>query len=133
MPPPELRVPVDVLRREAELAVGASSLRAVALEIGMSAMGLSSFIKGDRTPQERTVRKVTLWHAGRAAARESAGGEAARSALVVLAGLYPRADRPRVLRNLLDQLEREFRESRMQPPAWLATLAGEIERNGARG
>jgi hypothetical protein len=126
MPLPELRVPTDVLRREAGLAVDASSLRAVAGEMGMSAMGLRSFIQGGRTPQDRTLRKVTLWHAGRAAARQAEGEEAARSVLTVLAGLYPQADRPRVLGNFLGQMEREFRASRMAPPPWLATLADEL-------
>ena len=126
MPPPELPVSISVIRREAELAVAASSLRVVAKEIGMSAMGLRAFILGEGQPQPRTHRKVNLWYARRAAARRSEGVEDARSALIVLAGLYPRADRPRVLRNLVEQMRREFHQSGMQPPPWLAGLAAEL-------
>jgi hypothetical protein len=135
MPSPELRAPVDVIRREAELACDASSLRAVAGEIGMSPMGLRAFILGDNKPQDRTVRKLNAWHARRVAARQSEGEDEARSALIVLAGFFPSADRPRVLRNLIGQMEREFRDSGMAPPLWLSTLAEELRTSAddARG
>ena len=127
MPSPEQRVSAELIRHEAELAVAAASLRTVADEIGMSAMGLRAFIRGDGQPQPRTLRKLHAWHARYAAAHRSAGLQDARSALIVLVGFYPRAVRSRVLRNLVDQLAAEFHESGMPPPPWLAALAGELQ------
>jgi hypothetical protein len=127
MPLPELRVSVEAIRREAELAVAATSLRIVADQIGMSAMGLRAFIRGEGQRQQRTLRKLNAWHARYAASRRSVGMNDARSALIVLAGLYPQSDRPRVLRSLVDRLGREFQESGMPPPPWLATLRTEVQ------
>jgi hypothetical protein len=124
----ELRVSLEVIRREAELACEAASLRAVAAEIGMSPMGVRAFILGAGKPQERTERKLNRWYAHRIATRESPGADAARAALILLAGLYPQADRARVQRNFLEQMAREFHASRMQPPSWLAALSDEVGR-----
>lgn len=125
MPVPEPRASLDAMRREAELAVAASSLRVVAAEIRMSAMGLRAFIRNDGTPQARTIRKLTAWYTGRVATRGSEGQAEARAALTVLSGFYPAADRPRVVRDMVELMRRGFRASGMQPPPWLASLAAD--------
>lgn len=130
MPPPDLRASVDAIRDEAALACEHASLRSVAREIGLSAMGLRAFINRAHEPQKGTLHKLNLWYASRAAAREARGEASARTALALLAGLYPPADRPRVTAGLVDLMEREFRASRMPPPPWLATLAEELGRDG---
>ena len=119
-------MPLDVIRREAERARDAGSLRAVAGEVGMSAMWLSGFIEGLHKPQESTIRKLNLWYAQRMATRVPEGEAEARSALVVLGGLYPQKSRARAQRRILDAVEQGFRDSRMDPPAWLATLRAEL-------
>lgn len=54
---------VAALRAALREAVEASSLRAVAAEIGMSFNGLRSFIAGgSRKPQAATVQKVRHWY-----------------------------------------------------------------------
>lgn len=133
MPSPELRVPVDVIRREAELAVAAASLRIVAKQIGISAMCLRAVILGEGQQQKRTLRKLNAWHAQHAAARGSAGASDLRSALIVIGGLFPQADKPRVEARVLAAIEGEFRESGMTPPAWLATLRAELRRQADGG
>jgi len=137
MPSPELRVPVDVIRREVELACAATSFRVVAEAAGMSAMGVRSFVLGEGTPQKRTLRKLNAWYVHRAASRRAEGGEQACSALIVLAGFYPQADRGRVMHCLLDDMEREFRRSGIDPPLWLDGLRNELRgthgRSGGRG
>lgn len=130
MPSPEFRVPVEVIRREAELACSAASLRAVAGEIGVSPMGLRAFIRGEGRQRPRTLHKLGAWYAGRVAARGPEGENDARVLLVALAGLYPPADRRRVMGNFLDQMAREFQRSGMKPPPWLGKFADEV-RNGA--
>lgn len=126
MPSPELRVPIEVIRREAELARDAASLRSVAAEAGMTAMGLRGFIRGAGKPQERTVRKLNAWYARRMATRVPRGEDEARAALIVLGGFYPQADRARVVDHLLDAMGEGFRYGKTDPPPWLATLRGEL-------
>ncbi|HEV3049717.1 MAG TPA: hypothetical protein VGX50_05375 [Longimicrobium sp.] len=129
MPAPELRVPLEAVRREAEQARDASSLRSVAREVGMTPMGLRGFLMGQGIPQARTVRKLNLWYARRMARRLPEGEDEARAALTILAGYFPQSDRSRVVNNFLDSMEREFRESGMEPPAWLATLRAELQQD----
>ena len=119
-------MPIEVIRREAELARDAASLRSVAAEAGMTAMGLRAFIHGAGKPQERTVRKLNAWYARRMATRVPRGEDEARSALIVLGGFYPQADRPRVLAHVLDAMEEGFRHGATVAPAWLATLRAEL-------
>jgi hypothetical protein len=126
MPSPELRVPVEVIRREAQLACDAASLRSVAGEVGMSPMGLRSFIRGEGQQQERSLRKLNFWYARRLAFRLPEGEQEARSSLIVLAAFYPLADRSRVQARVLDVMEEEFRESGMTPPPWLAALRADL-------
>jgi hypothetical protein len=126
MPSPELRVPVEVIRREAQLACDAASLRSVAGEVGMSPMGLRSFIRGEGQQQERSLRKLNRWYARRIESRRPEGEHEARSLLVVLAEFYPPADRSRVLVRMLDLMEDEFREIGMTPPPWLAALRADL-------
>lgn len=128
MPAPELRVSVDAIRREAQLACEASSLRAVAIETGMSPMGLRAFIRAETAPQPRTIRRLSAWYTRRMASHPSRGEDEARAALVLIAALYPPADRPRVEARLLKVMDEEFRESRMEPPAWLQPLRAEVQR-----
>jgi hypothetical protein len=124
----ELRVPIEVIRHAVELAVASTSLRIVADEIGMTAMTVRAFIRGDGQPQPRTQRKLNAWYARQAAARDSEGMNDVRSALIVLAGFYPQARQSRLEERVLGVMEDEFRESGMKPPPWLAPLRAEVGR-----
>src|SRR5688572_26493165 len=114
MPAPELRVPLEAIRREAGLARDAASLRSVAREVDITPMGLRAFLMNVGTPQARTVRKLNSWYVRRMATRPPEGEDEARAALTILAGFYPQAERFRVLNGFLDSMEREFRDSGMQ-------------------
>lgn len=129
MPASELRVPLDAIREEAELARDAASLRAVAREVGITPMGLRFFLLRQGEQQARTVRKLNEWYVRRMATRPPEGEDEARAALTILAGYYPRAQRVRVLTRFLNSLEEEFRTSGMKPPAWIETLRAEIRRD----
>lgn len=130
MPLPELRVPIDAIRREAELARDAASLRQVAREIGITPMGLRYFLLGQGKQQARTTRKLNEWYVRRMATRPPEGEDEARAALTILAGFYPQTERFRVLNGFLDSMEREFRDSGVEPPAWLAKLRAELREGG---
>jgi hypothetical protein len=129
MPRSELAVPVDSIRREAERARDAASLRAVAREIGITPMGLRYFLLSQGKQQARTVRKLNEWYVRRMATRPPEGEDEARAALTVLAGYYPQALRFRALTRFLDSMEREFRDSGMEPPPWLERLRTEIQQD----
>lgn len=130
MPLPELRAPLEAIRREAELARDATSLRAVAREVGITPMGLRFFLLDQGRQQARTVRKLNEWYVRRMATRPPEGEDEARAALTILAGYYPQAQRFRVLSRFIDSMEDEFRASGMTPPPWIATLRAEVARDG---
>lgn len=127
MPRPELGVPIEAIRRAAELARDAASLRQVAREIGITPMGLSYFLDHEGKQQARTLRKLNEWYVRRMATRPPEGEDEARAALTILAGFYPKKERFRVLSGFLDSMEREFRDSGMEPPAWLEKLRAELQ------
>jgi hypothetical protein len=51
--------------------------------------------------------------------------ELAKIGVHVLIGYLPPEHRERARRNYVDQLEREFRESGMEPPEWIERLRNE--------
>ncbi|HEX2081609.1 MAG TPA: hypothetical protein VHG08_28155 [Longimicrobium sp.] len=63
------------------------------------------------------------------ATRPPQGEEEARAALTVLAGFFPESERARFLSRFLDAMEQEFRDSGVEPPAWLQTLRDEMRRD----
>lgn len=127
MPAPELRVPLDAIRREAELARDAASLRAVAREVGITPMGLRSFLLNEGKPQARTVRKLNQWYARRMATRLPEGEDEARAALTILAGYFPERERQAAVLEHLEAMERRFRANAMVVPAWVETLRREVQ------
>lgn len=129
MPRSDLRIPVDAIRREAELARDAASLRQIAREVGITPMGLRYFLLQQGKQQARTFRKLNEWYVRRMATRPPEGEDQARAALTILAGFYPQAERFRVLNGFLDSMEREFRDSGMEPPAWIAKLRAELQQD----
>jgi hypothetical protein len=127
MPSPELRVPLEAIRREAGLARDASSLRAVAREMDITPMGLRAFLLNAGKPQARTVRKLNQWYARRMATRLPEGEDEARAALIILAGYFPERERRAAVLEHLEAMERRFRANGMQVPAWVATLRDEVQ------
>jgi transcriptional regulator with XRE-family HTH domain len=127
MPAPELNAPVEAIRREAERARDESSLRAVAREAGVSAMGLSNFLRRAGKPQARTIRKLTQWYARRMATRLPEGEDEARAALIILAGFFPESERQAAVLEHLELAERRFLANGMEVPAWVETLRREVQ------
>lgn len=64
MPGP--RPSTELLREAVQRAVGESSLRAVADEIGMSFSALGSFLRAETSPNRRTLGLLIEWYYGRA-------------------------------------------------------------------
>lgn len=118
-------MPVESLRRAVALAVKANSLRAVARQVGMSAMGLRHFIDG-RNPYSATLRKLTAWHVKHAALLESFSPATARSALDVLLEAMPESERDSAALGLLHRLDAIHREKGVPPPGWLAAVMDDL-------
>jgi hypothetical protein len=118
---PERSAPVEAIREAARLAVEAVSLRAVAREVGLSAMGLSHFI-GGRSPYPATLRKLNAWYVGWAARRPGVTADTARASLAVLVNDLPEALRDQTAAKLLGTLSAAYRESGVPPPAWVGDL-----------
>jgi hypothetical protein len=127
MLPPELRVPVEAIRREAAMARDAASLRSVAREVGLSPMGLHNFIRGRGQLQARTVRKLNSWYAARMARHLPEGEDEARAALTILAGYFSERARPIRALQLLEVMEQGFRDEGAQVPAWVDSIRREVQ------
>lgn len=126
MPASDLSVPIEAIRREAERARDASSLRAVARDADVSPMGLRNFLQNAGKPQARTLRKLNKWYARRMATGRPEGEDEARAALVILAGFFPESERHRVLGDWLGRLEADFIQSDVPVPTWLEKLRTEL-------
>jgi transcriptional regulator with XRE-family HTH domain len=124
MPPQAARVPVEAIRREAKLAEEATSLRAVARDIGVSAAGLRQFLNG-RSPYPTTLVKLNAWYLRRLASAPEFTAAAAQAGLRVLLEAIPADEREAAAAELLEYLEGLYRGRRLRPPAWLAELRGE--------
>lgn len=127
MPAPDPRVPLEAIRREAELARDATSLRAVAREVDITPMGLRGFLLNEGTPQARTVRKLNSWYVRRMATRPPEGEDEARAALTILAGYFPERERRAAILEHLDSMERRFRANGMKVPSWVEQLRAEAQ------
>jgi hypothetical protein len=111
-------------------AVDASSLRAAALEIGVSFSGLRSFLLGG-TPYVRTQRLLTAWYVrtcvGDADGVEPRGEEVdtATTAAAALDGLVahlPAAQRRIVTNAVLQAISTATADAAVPQPQWLTTL-----------
>lgn len=131
MPAPDLRVPLDAIRREAELARDASSLRAVAREVDITPMGLRAFLMNQGSPQARTVRKLNSWYVRRMARHLPAGEDEARAALAIFAGYFPESERQAAALEYLEVTERRFRAIGMKVPPWVENLQRAVQTDPA--
>lgn len=126
MPAPDLRLSVSELRRAAQAAVHAESLRSVAAAIGMSPPGLQHFLGGGR-PLPPTLRKLAAWYVRRAHSRHHVPEPALYAALALLLDDLPAAGREEVGREMMEVLRRQYAKFRVEAPSWTYTLGGEVE------
>ena len=116
------RIPVPTLRNAVERAVKASSLRRVALGVGMSPMGLSAFLGGTE-PLPSTVEKLTGWYLRTLRERgEETTGATARAALGVLVDFLPPKERADLGREFRRALVKRAQGARVPLPDWVEEL-----------
>jgi len=114
------RVPLDRLRAAAQRAVGETSLRKVAKDVGLSPMGLSLFLTGEtEQPYPPTMRKLEEWFARDAARSRGTDSETAAAALFLLVGGLPPERGEAARRSMLEVLRENYRIAKVPPPDWL--------------
>ena len=116
-PPPH--VPLERLRQAAQRAVDESSLRKVAIQVGLSAMGLSLFLRGNTEPFKPTVRKLVEWYVRDAASRRGLDEATASAALSLLLDGMPEPEASATREHLIAILREGYTKSGETPPEWL--------------
>lgn len=111
--PPHPRSPVETLREAVRAAVDATSLRAVASEVGMSEAWVRRLLSSGLMPTPRTLRKLEEWHVRK-------GRDRADDALDALLEGVTDVHRGQVRERLLEVLREAHRRAGTHPPGWLA-------------
>ena len=111
------------LREIAAARVGATSLRRVAREIGMSPTGLRKFLDGGE-PYAPTVHRLRVWYLrfGVTPSAAEIGPEDASAALAVLVHDLPETPRRQAADGMLESLGRSYEASGRGRPPWVAEL-----------
>jgi hypothetical protein len=106
---------LDRIRKALRSAIERKTLRAVALQVGMSPTGLQQFVAG-ASPYGKTREKVRAWFY-REAGMNSIVTEEAAQLLRRLVGTIPEPDHG--VRRILDTVEAAYREAGMYSPEWV--------------
>lgn len=115
-------VPIDALRRLAATRAAATSVNAVAMQVGMTARGLQLFLNGS-TPYAANRQKLLRWYVrevGRGGADVDA--DTARAALQVLMHSLPPARRGAVEAEAVSWWARVYADEGVPPPEWVNEL-----------
>lgn len=117
-------IDLDAVREAAREAVDASSLRAVAREIGMSPTGLDRILGGSR-PYRAITRKLNVWYLRTMRARgQRLGPDTAREVLSLLTEHLPPEERSGATEEVFEALRsRTVRTGAVVPP-WLRDDSG---------
>jgi len=114
---------VVVLRESVRSAVSASSLRAVAEQVGLTHRGLALFIEGSK-PRPSTIRKLTAWYLNRPRDGEAISPEDAEAVLAVLLMGVPVKTLDKLMRRVVVSMRQICDEAGVAPPPWIdAVLA----------
>ncbi|HEX2203403.1 MAG TPA: hypothetical protein VHG91_08895 [Longimicrobium sp.] len=132
MPPSKPGASLDALRHAAAEAEQASSLRAVAREIGMSPTGLRNFLDG-QTPYPSTRRKLNLWYARYRLSRRVYEEDEVSAGLALLLEAIPEAGYARAAERVLACVAEVHADTHVEAPAWLARLREAVARREGGG
>ena len=115
---------VGTLREGVRRAVAASSLRAVAEQVGLTHRGLAKFLEGS-TPHSGTVRKLTRWYVSHPSGAEPISPDVAKATLTFLLSGIPEATIERAVRDVATHVRVAFVEAGVPPPGWIdAVVSG---------
>jgi hypothetical protein len=124
MPPRDQIVPIEQLLAAARQRVLATSLRAVAAEIGMEHSGLNKLLQGT-TPRPSTIEKLTTWYLRHAGSGElDSPPELVEAALAILVQHLPPGRRVAATKAMRVQLRELTDAAGVRIPSWLTSPAG---------
>lgn len=126
MAAPDRRSLVESIRGAARLAIEATSLRAVARDVGMSPMGLKHFVAGTQ-PYSATYRKLLAWYAVHQADAGGSSVESVRAGLQLMTNDLPEPSRGEGIAILLAAAWTHRAEIGVRQPGWLVALRAEHE------
>jgi hypothetical protein len=109
---------VAVLREAVRRAVEATSLRAVAAQIGLTHHSVRNFLNGS-SPHASNVRKLREWYVREAASAPEPSAESVEAALSILTETLPEDRRESIGRKMLEMLREEHTASGVRLPRWL--------------
>lgn len=115
-------VPVETLRAAAATQAAATSITAVAKQVGLTTRGLNGFLKGAE-PYLKSLQKLEAWYVRRAAEETDIIDEAtAAAALSVLTHDVPPAARPGVIATALRWWAEQYAELGLSQPKWISGI-----------
>lgn len=118
---------LERLRETVALRVQATSLRAVALQVGMRPAVLEAFLAGE-APGPREHQQLQEWGARQAAEpRAELGAEEVEGAIGALVRDLPPEHRVAAIRRVVAALRHVYREQDAPAPDWLLGLAARWE------
>jgi hypothetical protein len=121
-------VPLGTLVSYARRRADITSVRAVALEVGIGRTTLHKYLSGRvRRPEARVQRLLALWYLGRIAERKAD----ASAALAVLVEALPEDAQAAAAADLLDVVERAFTAAGLNPPPWMPVVRATFAEPGA--
>ena len=122
---------VERLRELAVTRVEATSLRQVAREVGVTAMGLRYFLDGGE-PRPATRRKLEEWFVQQMSNEggDNSVGEAELAALALLERDVPAGRRAGARSRVVSAFEEIFDTAKLPHPGWLRKARDNIEEEG---
>jgi hypothetical protein len=122
-----VHVAVEVLRAAAATRAAATSITAVAKEVGLTTRGLNLFLKGGE-PYSATRQKLERWFVRQTAERKDATDpDTAAAALTVLAHDLPPSEHEQTIREAARWWGARFDELGIPRPTWVNKLAAEVD------
>jgi hypothetical protein len=112
---------VVVLRESVRGAVSASSLRAVAEQVGLTHRGLALFIEGSK-PRPSTIRKLAAWYLNRPRDGEAISPDDAEAVLAVLLTGVPAETLGDTMRRVVVSMRRICDDAGVAPPSWIDAM-----------
>jgi hypothetical protein len=114
---------LERLRETVALRVQATSLRAVARQVGMSPSGLEKFLSGG-TPYTRSRQKLQdWWEREGSRPRNEVSPEGVEVAVGALVRDLPAEFRAEAVQRLIEALRQVYREQDAAFPAWLDAMS----------
>lgn len=125
-------IPLEVLRDFVRSRTEATSIRQVAVEIGIGRTTLHSFINADTTPHPRVRRVIALWYLDWFnTAPDVDVVRPYKAALDVLVKQVPEGQREGTIAIILDGLESGYLGGSAAPPRWVVLLRFVTGRRGS--